>query len=321
MTRSIVKLSYLITTSLIAGSYLSACWADGIPTVNLDLGKPGAPVAATFYGLMTEEINYSYEGGIYAELIQNRIFRDNTAAPAHWAVVQDGGGKGAISLDESQPIPGTVLARCLKLDASQASPGHRAGIANDGYWGIPVKPKTTYRASFYAKSDSASHGPLTVSIESNDGAKVLAAAQVPQITNQWQKYTAMLTTVGDVAPSAANRFVISTEKPGAIWFNLVSLFPPTYHDRPNGNRIDIMQILAEMKPAFLRLPGRQFPRGGDHRGPLSLEENHRPARTTPRPSRLLALWSIRRAGTAGIPGMVRGFAHPAGARRVCGLFA
>ena len=136
MTRSIVKLSYLITTSLIAGSYLSACWADGIPTVNLDLGKPGAPVAATFYGLMTEEINYSYEGGIYAELIQNRIFRDNTAAPAHWAVVQDGGGKGAISLDESQPIPGTVLARCLKLDASQASPGHRAGIANDGYWGM-----------------------------------------------------------------------------------------------------------------------------------------------------------------------------------------
>jgi alpha-N-arabinofuranosidase len=55
--------------------------------------------------------------------------------------------------------------------------------------------------------------------------------------------------------------VIYTEKPGTLWFNLVSLFPPTYHDRPNGNRIDLMQLLADMKPAFLRLPGGNFLEG------------------------------------------------------------
>ena len=231
------------------------------PVLNIDAGKVTAHVSPTLYGLMTEEINYSYEGGLYGELIQNRIFRDDATEAKHWSVVQDSGGTGAIALDESQPIEGTVLKRALKLDASQASTGHRVGIANDGYWGIPVKPKTTYRLSFYAKSEGSVNGPLTASIESSDGTKVFATAQVPAITSTWQKYTATLTTGDDVTPTAATRFVLSTEKPGTLWFNLVSLFPPTYNDRPNGNRIDIMQLLSDMKPTFLRLPGGNFLEG------------------------------------------------------------
>ena len=231
------------------------------PVLNIDAARVTAHVSPTLYGLMTEEINHSYEGGLYGELIQNRIFRDDAKVATHWSVVQDDGGTCAISLDASQPIEGTVLARSLKLDANQASAGHRVGIANDGYWGIPVKQKTTYRVSFYAKSDGTANGPLTASIESDDGTKVFAAATVPRVTNQWQKYTATLTTSDDITPSTGNRFVISTEKPGTLWFNLVSLFPPTYNDRPNGNRIDIMQLLSEMKPTFLRLPGGNFLEG------------------------------------------------------------
>ncbi len=60
---------------------------------------------------------------------------------------------------------------------------------------------------------------------------------------------------------STGRFVISTAAPGTYYFNLVSLFPPTWHDRPNGNRVDIMQILSDMKPAFLRLPGGNFLEG------------------------------------------------------------
>jgi alpha-N-arabinofuranosidase len=231
------------------------------PVLNIDASKVTAHVSPTLYGLMTEEINYSYEGGLYGELIQNRIFRDNAKEAKHWSVVQDRGGTSAISLDESQPIEGTILTRALKLNAGQASSGHRVGIANDGYWGIPVKPKTTYRLSFYAKSDGSGNGPLTTTIESNDGTKVFATALVPQVTNQWQKYTATLTTGDDVTPTAATRFVISTERPGTLWFNLISLFPPTYNERPNGNRIDIMQLLSDMKPTFLRLPGGNFVEG------------------------------------------------------------
>ena len=140
--------------------------------------------------------------------------------------------------------------------------GQRAGVANDGYWGIPVRAHTTYQASFYAKGSEKFQGPLTVAIESADGTKVFAQAEVPQITAAWKHYAVKLTT-GDVPPSAANHFVISTRTPGTFWLSLVSLFPPTYNDRPNGNRIDIMQKLVDMKPMFLRFPGGNYVEGED----------------------------------------------------------
>jgi len=231
--------------------------ADSVPAkLTIDISHPGAKVSPMLYGLMTEEINHSYDGGLYAELIQNRSFKD-AKDPAHWSVVQDGGASAALALDETQPI-NAALTTCLKLEVKAG--GGRAGIANDGYWGIPVKPATTYRASFYAKANGSA-GPLTVSIESNDGVTKFAQAEVAKVSDQWQRYTVTLTTAKGVAPSTTNRFVISTATPGTFWFNLVSLFPPTYHDRPNGNRIDIMQLLADMKPTFLRLPGGNYVEG------------------------------------------------------------
>jgi len=234
---------------------------DPGPTLTLDASHVTAKVSPTLYGLMTEEINYSYEGGLYGELIQNRILRDNPTTPVHWSIVQAPGAGDTLSLDDSQPIADTVLKRTLKLDAAHAANGHPVGVANDGYWGIPVKPGTPYRVSFYAKTDRATSGPLQVRIESTDGTKTYATGTVPGVTNQWHKYTTQLTTADDVTPTTDARFVISTEDPGAYWFDLVSLFPPTYHDRPNGNRPDIMQLLADMKPSFLRLPGGNFLEG------------------------------------------------------------
>jgi alpha-N-arabinofuranosidase len=234
--------------------------AEGGATLTLDLRAPGAKVSPTLYGLMTEEINHSYDGGLYAETIQNRTFKDDAANPVHWSLVQEGGGNGTIGLDNSQPISGTALTTCLKLVVTNG--GKRVGVANDGFWGIPVKPSTTYKVSYYAKESGAGSGPLTVSIESNDGASIYAQAQTPAPTGNWVKYTASLTTGADVH-SLDGRFVISTAAPGTYSFNLVSVFPPTYHDRPNGNRVDLMQALKDMNPKFLRLPGGNFLEG-DH---------------------------------------------------------
>ncbi|BCM93649.1 extracellular exo-alpha-L-arabinofuranosidase [Abditibacteriota bacterium] len=225
----------------------------GPATLTLDLAQAGVTVSPTLYGLMTEEINHSYDGGLYAELIQNRSFKDDTTTPLHWSPVQ---GTSAIALDESQPI-NEALTTSLKLTATVAGDG----IANDGYWGIPLKPQTTYRASFYARTDAASSGPLSVSIQNSDGTTNYAQAQVTQVTNQWQRYTVSLTTDKNVPTTAATRFVISTSKPGTFWFNLVSLFPPTFNSRPNGNRADIMGLMAGMKPTFLRLPGGNYLEG------------------------------------------------------------
>ena len=69
--------------------------------------------------------------------------------------MQDGGGAGSIALDTAQPL-NAALPVSLKLDVAGAAPGKRVGVANDGYWGIPVKPNTRYRASFYAKAAPAS---------------------------------------------------------------------------------------------------------------------------------------------------------------------
>ena len=70
-----------------------------------------------------------------------------------------------------------------------------------------------------------------------------------------------LTTAADVKPTKDARFVISTDRIGLYYFNLVSLFPPTYNNRANGNRTDLMQMLVDMKPKFLRFPGGNFLEG------------------------------------------------------------
>jgi alpha-N-arabinofuranosidase len=251
-------------------------------TVRAD--QPGAKISPVFYGLMTEEINYSYDGGLYAELIQNRVFRDppdtryrrfrprgapGQADPAaalepapipHWSVVTQGSARASIATDTSDPINTTALTTSLKLTIGAASSRERAGVANDGYWGIPVRPNTAYRASFYARASEGFSGPLTVSIEANDAATVHASGTVRGLSPMWRKYTLTLKT-GEAKASAANRFVIAATRPGTVWLNLVSLFPPTYRNRPNGNRIDLMEKLADMRPAFLRFPGGNYVEG------------------------------------------------------------
>lgn len=230
------------------------------PVLTIDVSQVKGQMSPTFYGLMTEEINHSYDGGLYAELIRNRAFKDDAKVPVHWSL-QDSGGSASMALDPGQPVPDTALTTSLKLIANGASETNPVGVANEGYWGIPSQPKTSYQVSFYAKSDGTASGPLTVSLQSNDGAKTFAQAQVSGITGEWAKYTATLTTDDSAPTSAANHFVISTKTPGTYWFDLVSLFPPTYKNRANGNRIDLMEKLAAMNPAFLRLPGGNYLEG------------------------------------------------------------
>ncbi len=225
--------------------------------LTLQLDKQGAAVSPKLYGLMTEEINFSYDGGLYGELIRNRIFKDNLRKPEYWSVVKDEGSTDSLKLDTKQPI-NEALTTCLLLDVQH--PGKRTGIANAGFWGIPVKPATTYHGSFYAKSDRIDK-TLTVTIESNDGKIVYATAKINRIGSEWQRYAFTLTTESNIQPTADTRFVIAATDEGQYWFNLVSLFPPTYNDRANGNRPDIMQLLADMKPSFLRLPGGNYLEG------------------------------------------------------------
>jgi alpha-N-arabinofuranosidase len=208
---------------------------------------------------MTEEINYSYEGGLYGELIRNRSFKAHSTNAVYWELVQEGKASGAMSLDPSNPL-NDALNTSLKVEINHAKRKERVGIANAGYWGIPVRPQTKYLASFYAKANGFK-GPLTVAIVNTNQGTVLASQQVRRITGDWKKYEVTLTTT-NVPESKDNRLIIWAGGAGKIWFSQVSLFPPTWHNRTNGNRPDIMQILSDMKPAFLRFPGGNYIEGG-----------------------------------------------------------
>jgi alpha-N-arabinofuranosidase len=231
--------------------------ADAV-VLQIKADQVAAHVSPMLYGLMTEEINFSYDGGLYAELVRNRSFKEDAKEPVDWQLVQEQGGTGTMALDPSQPL-NDAISTSLKLTVTQAGGKQRVGIANEGFWGIPVKPNTRYRASFYAKAGGFT-GPIRIAIVSNDGATVYASAQVPRVTGSWKKYEAILTT-GRALPSAENRLVISAGSAGTVWFSMVSLFPPTWNNRPNGNRKDIMQLLADMKPSFLRFPGGNYVEG------------------------------------------------------------
>jgi len=209
---------------------------------------------------MTEEINYSYDGGIYGELIRNRAFRDQSEKPVHWFLIKADGDSSSMNLDAGHPV-NEALPICLHLNAACADKS--TGIANDGFWGIPVKPSTTYSGSFYAlKEGSGEKSDFAVSIESSDGKSVYATATVSGIGDKWQKFTYTLTTSPTAVRTADTRLVLRPKSIGSFYLTLVSLFPPTYNGRNNGNRQDIMQLLAAMNPSFLRLPGGNYLEGG-----------------------------------------------------------
>ena len=234
----------------------------------MKVDAPGVKISPTLYGLMTEEINHAYDGGLYAELIQNRAFKDGPVVeqnpdpthPPHWTLVKTGNGEGGMTLDTASPVNTTALTTSLRIDFPKG--GGRIGVANDGYWGIPVKANTQYEASFYARADSVLQQPLTVAIESADGQTVFASTKVEGIGKEWKKFHAKL-KVDQTPSSATNRFAIyvPSDQAGSLWLSLVSLFPSTYHNRPNGLRPDLMELMAKMKPAFLRFPGGNYLEG------------------------------------------------------------
>jgi alpha-N-arabinofuranosidase len=270
--RGAVSIFLLLT----AGPLMLAQNGNGV-NLQIKADQITAKMPPTFHGLMTEEINYAFEGGLYAELIRNRNFKETVPARqnrqnpeqsraaqeakdlVHWSLVEERGGVGSMELDTATPLNNAVPAS-LKLTVSQAAGSQSVGAANEGFWGIPVRPETAYKAIFYAKASAGFSGAITLSIMSNDGTTVAAAAKIPKLSESWQKYQATLKT-GNVKASAEYKFVLSTNRPGTIWFGFVSLFPPTYKNRVNGFRPDLMELLAAIKPQFLRFPGGNYLEG------------------------------------------------------------
>jgi alpha-L-arabinofuranosidase len=245
------SLNYLVAQ--ITFYLLSTCILAQAPVkLTLDLTRPGHLVSPKLYGLMTEEINYSYEGGLYGELVRNRNFRDiDHNKPRSWELLRAGDDECAMALTSDSG---------LRVDIKKV--GGNTGIANEGYWGFPLSPGTTYTGTLIARHSAQDTKNLLIMLESKDGKNVYASTTV-SINNTLQQVHFTLATAGVTPVTADLRLVITAKSAGTFYFTQVSLFPPTYNNRPNGNRADIMQLLADMKPSFLRFPGGNYLEGMD----------------------------------------------------------
>ena len=253
----------LRAAGLIFGAAVMTCaGAAQSPTavLSIHLDKPAHTVSPTLYGLMTEEINYSYDGGLYAEMVRNRTFQDHGfGGVAHWNVEHMGSSDASMEIDRAEG-PSPALEHSLAITVKQADPANQAGVRNEGYWGMAVRANTPYKGSLYAKADSAEVGPMTVALVSDVSGKAMATATVPGLSTEWKQYDFTLTT-GKVETSAENHLQLTVGHAGKVWIDMVSLFPPTYKNRANGNRPDLMEKMTAMHPTFLRLPGGNYLEG------------------------------------------------------------
>lgn len=246
--------------SLLTAGCCCANAQSAVPTLTVQLGKALHPIPPMLYGLMTEEINYSYDGGLYAEMVRNRAFQDHGfGGVAHWNLDNKGDARATMTIDEGEG-PSSALRSSLRIDITHADLSNPAGLRNEGYWGMAVRPDTTYHGSLYAKADAAAFGPLEVALVNDESGAILARSTVDAIGTEWKPYSFTLKTA-KLAPSQDNHLLLTVAHEGKLWLDVVSLFPPTYKNRANGNRPDLMELLAGMHPTFLRMPGGNYLEG------------------------------------------------------------
>jgi alpha-N-arabinofuranosidase len=255
--KTFARFSALILLLIVASSVAVA----QAPAVHLTIqaDQQVSSVSPTLYGLMTEEINYSYDGGLYAEMVRNRTFRADWSGTPYWYLLENGNSVAKMEIDK-ETGPSDALKTSLRLDVEKAGTGNEAGVLNVGYWGMAVRPNTEYKGSFYAKAGDSDIGPVTVSLVGDQSGKAVATANVSGIGTEWKLHQFTLKT-GAVTTSAANHLTLTVAHQGRLWLNLVSLFPPTYKNRVNGFRVDLMEKMAAMHPAFLRFPGGNYLEG------------------------------------------------------------
>ncbi len=239
-------------TTVLAAALCLALTAHAQINITIDAEAPAVAVSPMLYGIFYEDINHAADGGLYAELIRNRSFED-AETPDFWSVYPtDGNANLSIVTDD---LLCDAQKRCLRVETSEAG----AGVANGGYWGINAVKGQPYALSLWIKVKRGSD--FSAALVSGDGARVYATAalDVDPKTKDWQKVTA---TLLPDANDAAVQLVI-TSSPADYRLDVVSLFPPTYKNRPNGLRPDLAEMLQELHPSFMRFPGGCFVEGQD----------------------------------------------------------
>lgn len=220
-------------------------------TVHADKAKP---ISNKLIGIFYEDINYAADGGLYAELVQNRgfeyhpsdrQFRDNTwNSKKAWSLL---GSRAIFQIDSFQPIHANnkhyAVLSTFKVGAS---------LSNEGFNGIALQAGDRYDFSVFARSPFRKRTKLLVRLvaPNND---VVGSTTITVRSKNWKKMHAVITSNATVANA---RLEIIPQSTGMIHLDMVSLFPQkTFMNRKNGLRADLAQAIADLNPRFVRFPG------------------------------------------------------------------
>lgn len=217
-------------------------------TMSVDASNEIHDISDLLYGIFFEDINFSCEGGLYAELVANRSFEFTELAKDDelyaWSSVN--AELNVVKNAEDRLNENNVNFLVIKGDKD-------TGVENRGYlYGIAVNKNAGYKFSTYAKAVDGYSGGLTVNIIAGD--KVVASANIDAISNDWAKYDIELVSSADAYEDV--RLQVLLDNAGSVALDMVSLFPvDTYKNRDNGLRKDLAVLLEELTPKFLRFPG------------------------------------------------------------------
>ncbi len=239
-----------------AGEISAYDTADSNYSLMIDAGTEVHDISDTLFGIFIEDINFAADGGLYAEMVQNRSFEFTELASGNerhaWTDVGDISAKvitgsgipdgGYQPLNENNP-------NYMHLENTS---GECAGIANKGFLdGMAVTEGASYDVSAYLRGVDGYTGRVIFDI-TVDGTSV-AHEEIPSVTGEWQKYKVTLTPA--IRASKNVKLMIRMDD-GKLDIDFVSMFPQdTYKGRENGLRKDLAEKLEALEPEFLRFPG------------------------------------------------------------------
>jgi alpha-L-arabinofuranosidase len=219
--------------------------ADGL-SLTVHAGQPGAKINPAMWGIFFEDINFGGDGGLYAELVKNRSFEFPDALMG-WTKISPSLAHGELSVRDDQPFD-TNNPHYVRLASEGTAP---FGISNEGFRGMGVSKGETYL--FSAQIRGVAGAPvLRVKLFGGDGA-LLDSVAISGFSGDWQKYTA---TLHPKDTDGKARLAVVLDNKGSVDLDMISLFPQhTWLNRPGGLRADMVQLLADLHPGFLRFPG------------------------------------------------------------------
>lgn len=240
--KEVFTLLLIVTSIFITGAY-----AQPVGEISIKINQRLHPVPPAMWGIFFEDINFAADGGIYAELIKNRSFSFDDPMMG-WKWIKKGNGEGRLYNAGDAAQPNKRYVGLLSSDENSFS-----GISNEGFRGIGLRKDAAYRFTMTArKAKNIPQAHLYVELADSTG-KILAEQQITGYTTDWRAYEVILKPSVTTAHARLN---VVLKGIGSVEIKTVSLFPTdTWKGRKNGLRKDLVELLEELKPGFIRFPG------------------------------------------------------------------